>query len=217
MKYHLPEIRIKDAWLLRANASVYLHELWGKGKKLADDKQMKHKVGEYRKAWAPFERRVLKGMCETTGLAFRQNIIDVYVAPWFYAFSDPMVIGVIHEPDDFVDTLTHELLHRLLTDNTSIPYENSHLLEWEKLFGKGHSFKTLVHIPVHAIHKAIYLDILKAPERLERELHSLENEKGWDTTDYLKSWEYVEEHGYEIIIQKLKKSYVDLAKRQGLL
>lgn len=164
---NLPIIRIKDAWLLRENASNHLDELWCKDtdKPLANnpdsDKWLAKRVTSYQEAWQPLEKQILYGMMTVLDLEFRQNIIDVYIAPWFSAFSDPMVIGVVQEPDVFINTLTHELIHRLLTDNTSISHETLLLPEWEKLFGSKHSFITIVHIPVHAVHKAIYLDVLK--------------------------------------------------------
>jgi hypothetical protein len=207
----LPVIRIKDAWLLRENASKHLHELWGKDSELADDKWIEKRVAKYQKAWKPLEQKILGGMTSTLGLSFRQNIIDVNIAPWFNAFSDPMVIGVMQEPDVFVDTLTHELIHRLLTDNTAIPHETLLLSEWQKLFGKSNTFGTTVHIPVHAVHKAIYLDILKAPKRLERDI---EANKKYDAVDYIAAWDYVEKHGYKKIISQLQKSYDQLAKEQ---
>ena len=200
----LPLIRIKNAQLLYENASKHLHELWGKNETLADNDWIEGKVGEYNKAWQPYEQKILVGMTETLGLSFRQNIIDVYIAPWFRAFSDPLVIGVTKEPDIFVDILTHELLHRLLTDNTAIRYETDLLTEWRKLFGKNHNFKTLVHIPVHAVHKAIYLDILKEPKRLERDIA---NNKKHGAKAYVAAWEYVEECGYESIVKQLRQSY----------
>jgi hypothetical protein len=101
-----PEIRIKDAWLLRENASKHLHELWGKDTQLADDAWMENRVKQYQKAWQTYEKKILNGMCDLLGLSFRQNVIDVYIAPWFGAFSDPLVIGVMREPDQFVDTLS---------------------------------------------------------------------------------------------------------------
>lgn len=207
----LPVIRIKDAWLLRENASKHLHELWGKDKKLADDDWMEKRVAEYQKAWKQVGQEILLGMTEKLGLSFRQNIIDVNIAPWFNAFSDPMVIGVMQEPDLFVDTLTHELLHRLLTDNTTIPHETQLLPEWQKLFGRSHTFNTLVHIPVHAVHKAIYLDVLKDPDRLHRDIA---NNKKNEATDYIAAWDYVENHDYMEIIEKLKKSYSCLKVQQ---
>jgi hypothetical protein len=207
--YRTPAIRIKKAWLLRKNASRYLHELWGKDKTLADNDWMEWKVGEYKKAWQPYEQKILLSMTETLGSSFRQNIIDVYIAPWFHAFSDPLVIGVTKEPDVFVDTLTHELLHRLLTDNTTIPYETDLIAEWRKLFGNNHNFKVLVHIPVHAIHKAIYLDVLKEPERLERDIA---NNKKHEAEAYVAAWEYVEKFGHEEITKQLRESYEGLGK-----
>jgi hypothetical protein len=208
--HELPDIRIKDAWLVRENVSTHLHELWGKGKTLADDKWMEKRVKDYQDAWKPYQQKILGGMTETIALSFRQDIIDVYIAPWFNAFSDPMIIGVMREPDEFVDTLTHELIHRLLTDNTAIPHDTQLLTVWQKLFGKNHSFSMLAHIPVHAIHKAIYLDILDAPERLKRDI---ESNKKFDAADYVNAWEYVEKHGYKKIIDKLKDSYLTLQER----
>lgn len=204
-----PEIRIKDAWLLRDNASKHLHELWGKGKTLADDDWMEKRVADYNKAWNPLENKILTAMTDLLGLSFRQNTVDVHIAPWFNALSDPMVIGVMKEPDEFVDILTHELIHRLLTDNTAIPHDTMLLGEWQTLFGKKHTFGTVVHIPVHAVHKAIYLGTLKDPKRLERDI---ENNKKYDATDYINAWNYVEENGYKEIIEKLRKSYSKLHK-----
>lgn len=205
----LPEIRIKDAWLLRENASKHLHELWGKDKTLADDEWMEKRVADYKKAWKPLEHKILTAMTDLLGLSFRQNIVDVHIAPWFNAFSDPMVIGVMKEPDEFVDILTHELIHRLLTDNTAVPHDYMLLDEWQKLFGKEHTFGMVVHIPVHAVHKAIYLDTLKEPKRLKRDI---ENNKKYDATDYIGAWDYVEQHGYKDIIEQLRQSYARLQK-----
>lgn len=198
-----PQIRIKNGWLIYNNVSVHLHKLWGKNKKLATPKEVDKIVASYQKAWNKYEAQILKALYKTTGLKFKQNTIDVYIAPWFKAFSDPMVIGVKFEPDHFVDILTHELLHRLLTDNTKLKNIDLHK-EWKKLFGKKHTFKTLVHIPVHAFHKAIILDELEEPERLEREMKKIQEHKA---TDYLSSWNYVQKNDYKKIIRQLKSIY----------
>lgn len=207
----IPEIRIKDAWLLRENVSQHLHQLWAQeGEQLAGDAWMRKRVAAYSRAWQPYKAKVLAGMCQVLNLSFRQNIIDVYIAPWFKAFSDPLVIGVIQPPDEFIDTMTHELLHRLLTDNTAVPADTQLLAEWQKLFGKQHSFDTLIHIPVHAAHKAVYLDVLDEPKRLERDI---ERSQKYKAADYVKAWEYVEQNGYQEIIEKLKNSYARLGRR----
>lgn len=199
-----PEIVIKDAWLLRENASQHLHELWAKpGDKLADDQDMQRIVTSYKDAWKPLEKKILTGMCETFDLEFRHNIIDVYIAPWFFGFSDPLVIGVVHEPDLFIDILTHELFHRLFTANTNYDIDKSkRRLKWQELFGSEHDFKTLVHIPVHAGLKAIYLDVLHEPKRLKRDIDRSQKHQG-----YKEAWDYVEKHDYKKIIKRLKESY----------
>lgn len=202
-----PIVRIKNAWLLHENASVHLHKLWGDDSMLADYKKVDEIVHEYTEAWRPYEHQILEAMTDILQLEFRQNIIDVYIAPWFWAFSEPMVIGVVHKPDRFVDILTHELLHRLLTDNTSIASDKNMVPVWRKLFESDLPFKTIVHIPVHAVHTAIYLDYLKEPQRLQRDKAA---DKKHAAEDYVRSWEYVAQHGYKDIIKQLEKSYRSL-------
>jgi hypothetical protein len=211
--YKTPEIHIKDAWLLRLNASQHLHELWAKkGDKLADDEWMAKKVEEYTAAWKPYETKILEGMCELYGLKFRENIISVYIAPWFNAFSSPLVIGVKYEPDQFIDMLAHELLHRLFTcnDKYDIDFDDNLILgkEWERLLGKGLPLNVKVHIPVHAGLKALYLDVLQEPKRLTRDI-SYSKEGKWGKP-YVEAWEYVEKHGYKEINEKLRSSYKKL-------
>ena len=105
----LPEIRIKDGWLIRQEVSVHLHKLWGReGEPLVDDEWMERRVKEYQDAWKPFESKILLGMTQTMELSFKQNMIDIYIAPWFHAFSDPLIVGVIYVPDLFIDILPHE-------------------------------------------------------------------------------------------------------------
>lgn len=205
-----PRIRIKNAWLLRQNASEHLHTLWAaEGEFLIDHKGVDEVVAGYQAAWKPYEKRVIEGMYETLGLEFRQNIIDVHIAPWFNAFSDPMVIGVMNKPDRFVEVLTHELLHRLLTDNTLTQHGTKYGIEWKKLFGKEHDFVTLVHIPVHACMQALFDDVLSEPERTrnDRELS-----QQWD--GYRKAWAYVDEKGYHTIIKQLRDNYKQLGEKQ---
>ncbi len=207
-KKNYPEIRIKDAWLLRQNASTHLHELWSKeGDRLADDDDMEGIVSEYKAAWSPYEKKIIHGMCELLDLDFRQNIIDVHIAPWFGAFSDPMVIGVTYAPDRFVEVLAHELIHRLLTDNTQTPYDTRYATEWKKMFGEDHDFGVLVHIPVHAVMQALFDDVLHEPARTKND-----REKCRKWQDYDVAWRYVEVHGYKDIIAQLKANYRILAK-----
>lgn len=208
-KNDLPEVRIKDAWLLRENASRHLHELWAKDDAvLADDDKMYEIVQNYKNTWQPYEKKILEGMCDLVGLQFYQNTIDVHIAPWFNAFSSPMIIGVMFKPERFVEVLTHEICHRLLTDNQ---YDTEYPIlkdEWVRMFGDEVSMNTRNHIPVHAMLQAIFDDILKEPARTK-------NDKVLCTQwpDYDAAWKYVDEHGYKNIIEQLKNSYRSLEKK----
>lgn len=94
-------------------------------------------------------------------MEFRQNIIDIYAAPFYASFSFPMVIATKYEPDRAVEIITHELLHVLLYDNTS---QQLDLLateeEWRKLFDNVEDEIALIHIPVHATLQALFSDVL---------------------------------------------------------
>lgn len=161
-------------------------------------------TSEYRKAWAKKEEKILTGMQDIFGLTFYKPIIDVTLAPAFGPKSLPLIINFFHKPDAFVDILTHELFHNLFTDNQYVQRdENSNLVEvWRELFPEDLTQVALVHTPVHAGLKAIYLDVLNEPKRLERDIAECQQ---WP--DYKAAWEYVEKNDYKKIIEKFKKSY----------
>ena len=201
-----PEIRIKNAWLLRDNASEHLNKLWGDGTPLRPHEEYEEITRKYQKAWNPYEQKVLTGMCSVLDLTFRQNIIDVYIAPWFAAFSDPMTIGVRYKPNEFVNTLTHQLLHRLLTDNNESAYDTPYAARWKKLFGKEVSWNTLVHIPVHAAMQAVFEDVLDEPQRTADDKKLCAE---WPA--YAAAWEYVDGHSYQRVIDQVRVDYKELA------
>jgi hypothetical protein len=206
MKY--PEIRIKYAWLLVDAASEPMNKLWGNAEPLRSHKEYETIVESYKTAWAPYEKRILQAMCEGVGLSFRQNIVDVNIAPWFGAISDPLVIGVMNTPDRFVEILTHEVIHRLLTDNNETRYDTLYADEWKKLFGDDHTFVELVHIPVHAVMQFVFDDVLKEPGRTTNDKNRV---KEYD--DYHSAWKYVEEFGYKRVVEQLKENYEALVKK----
>lgn len=194
----LPEIRIKYAWLLTENIAEPMLAHYDPGSKLREYEEYEAIAARYAEWWKPHEQRILEAMYEVTGLEFKQNIIDVYVAPFFYAFSDPMVLGVKHESKEkLVSVLTHELIHRLLSDSTTHDDDKT-VDEWMELFGE-HEFVTLVHIPVHAVMHEVFIDKIKRPELLEYETRKKKS--------YQESWDYVQEQGYAVITDKLRKLY----------
>lgn len=194
----IPDIRIRYAWLLAGEASVVMHEKYGGEEPLAPHEHFQGVAEKYRVWWAPHSDKIIHGMCDILDLEFRQKSIDVYVAPWFNPISDPLVVGpAFYTEDTFVNTLTHELIHRLLTDNTAMPFGYNSIPDWERLFGENHTQSTLVHIPVHAVMKKLYLEEVGRPDLFELDMRVTEN-----NPPYADAWKYVNENGYSEIIAK---------------
>lgn len=173
-------------------------DYYDKGGAMRSDEEYESYAAKYREWWQPYEQQILTAMCETLGLEFKLNIIDVYVAPFFYSFSDPLVLGVQFDTQEkLVLNLTHELIHKLLMDNTTHD-DSKTISEWTNLFGE-HDFETLTHIPIHAILHKIFIDIVQRPDMLDAEIR--------DKKSYKDSWEYVEQCGYDTIVEQLIQLY----------
>lgn len=206
-----PEVRINFSWLLFYDEVQKLKGDY----KLESHEQFEEWTTNYRQAWRKREAKILPALQDCLGVTFYKPVIDVALAPFFRCKSDPLIINFRNEPDQFVDVLTHELCHVLLTDNNKLQLGNDETpidLEqaWQGLFGKEHDFHTLVHIPVHAICKYIYLDILKEPQRLSRDMDTVKTYAKAGDNPYTKAWEYVEKHDYKQLIADLKQSYEEI-------
>ena len=202
-----PEIRFLHPWLLidtiypdiKAAYETPNDQLY----KL-DAAFISRSLRRYEKAWRPYEQKIISAMCDILGLEFRQNIIDIYVAPFYSSFSNPMFIATKYTADRAVEVITHELIHRLLTDNIQTSYETPYAKKWKQLFPHTDdlSWNVIVHIPVHAVLQMIFDDVLKESQRTKRDKQMCKN---WP--DYYAAWEYVDSVGYKHIIKQLQQSY----------
>ena len=205
----IPEIRIYYSYLLADFESKIIAEKFDL--KMDTEEQFIVWAGNYRAEWSKYEGEIIPALQKALGVKFYKKVIDVNCAPFFRPKSDPLIMNFKNLPDKFVDELTHELCHVLLTDNTKAQHHSYkrrvNLLDiWEDLFGR-HDTNTLVHIPVQALMQHIYIDVLKDPSRLERDK---KDSKRYGHGEYTDSWNYVEKHGYKEIIEKLKKSYAEM-------
>lgn len=204
MSRNYPEIRFKHPWLLLQTLDPILRPAYSEtgDEDLLSDEFILERLERHETAWRPLEKQILTGMCDIFNLEFRQNVIDIYVAPFRSSFSDPMVISTKCPADVVANVIAHELLHRLLSDNTSHEYEwaDEAQKRLATLFGDDHDRVTLFHIGVHAGLKALYLDVLNDPAQLTWDV-----EKCQQYPSYKKAWEYVDEYGYKEIISKLRE------------
>lgn len=203
---NIPEVRIRASFLLNgAVIPLLLPGLKETGSEIAaTDEYISQTVERYNKSWSRYETKILTAMCEVLDLEFKQNIIDAYVAPFGNSFSDPMVISTKYKTERFIEVFTHEVAHRLLTDNSKITssLDKKILNTWRELFGEEHTWNTLVHIPVHALLEYIFIDVLDEPERLERDIELCKQ-----YPPYADAWTYVQSEGYRNILNKLRDSY----------
>jgi hypothetical protein len=155
------------------------------------------RIENYKKEWSKYEEKIVKEMCDVLNLKFKRNIIVYIVSGNSRQLSSPIVIKSGFNPDEFVDSLTHELIHTLFEDNgTKIPIS---ILE-EMFPGETSTIRN--HVVVHSVLKYIYLDILKDEKKLEM---NIENSRKHSTNDYFHAWEIVEKEGYMEIIKRFKK------------
>ena len=113
----LPKIIIRYGFLL----DPFLREYFilkneDKTKTLIEYDVLIKNIELYKSEWEKIGDKILKAILELLPLNFIHNVIDVYIVsyyPWYRGISEPVVIRGNLEPNDFVDTLTHEMIHFL--------------------------------------------------------------------------------------------------------
>ncbi len=150
------------------------------------------KIKKYQKEWLKYEKKILLALIKVSGLSFNRDILDVYIVSGSpRQLSNPIIIKSGLLPSEFVDVLTHELIHRLLVLNN---IKKKFIID-KKYASEEETAKN--HIVVHALLKYIYLDILKDKNRLKK---NILRSKHHNTNEYIRAWEIVEKEGYKKLI-----------------
>lgn len=156
------------------------------------------RVRAYKAEWKKYEDKILWAISKSLGLPWRRSYIEVHIVSGLSrAISHPLIIKGGYTPDEFVDILTHELIHEIL-------YYNEILEEEIPEFAERYEKETILtkrHITLSAVLKYIYLDVLKQPDRLER---NLENAAKHASGDYSRAWEIVDKEGYKTTIKRFR-------------
>lgn len=202
MSAQLPEIKIKYNRLIDPIFVFYcqnnpeLKKLGWNDWVPPSKEEIIQRVENYKAEWAKYEEKILKGLIKITGLDFKNQIIDVHIVSGNpRQISNPLIVKSGFSPDEFVDVLTHELLHRLFTLNRI----NKEIMISKKYIEETEAVKN--HIIVCALLKYVYLDILKDDSRLRK---NMENSKKHRTDDYTRAWNIVEKEGYIKLINEFK-------------
>jgi hypothetical protein len=208
---NIPEVRINFSHLLYTFASGDFAKSMNETMPSMDE--CLEWTANYRQEWVKYNQKLLTAMTEVLGVTFYKPVIDVSTAPFFMSQSDPLIINFVSMPDEFVDVLAHELLHVLLTDNNKVRVRDETTAidlakEWKKLFGE-HDRSALNHIPVHAMLKYLYIDVLNDATRFDRDVKKASTLS--NAASYVSAWKYVNDNDHKAIVTQLKDSYAAIA------
>ena len=163
----LPKIIIRYGFLL----DPFLREYFilkneDKTKTLIEYDVLIKNIELYKSEWEKIGDKILKAILELLPLNFIHNVIDVYIVsyyPWYRGISEPVVIRGNLEPNDFVDTLTHEMIHFLSSNKIQSNIYTIKILE--EMFPEEKDLKARNHSIINAIQKYILVDVLKDNKR----------------------------------------------------
>ncbi len=153
-------------------------------------------ISQIKPIWEKQEKKIFKELSKITGLKWKEKEIICYVIGFGRGLSDPLTMKLYKNKNDFIDTLTHELIHQIQFQN------EKKWPKWRKHLSKKYkkeSRSTKSHISVHAINKKIYLRLFNK-NRLKRDIKRCQK-----FLDYKLAWEVVEEEGHENIIKKFRE------------
>jgi len=153
-----------------------------------------HKID---KIWGKDEKIILKEFAKITNLKWGAKTISCYIVSKCIPISDPLTMQPYHTDDRFIDVLIHELIHQLFVQKDNIKSVKRALKYLEEEY-VGEAKKTIIHVPLYAIHKHIYLKLYNEA-RLKRDIKLSNN-----FPEYKRAWEIVQEKGYKEIFKMLK-------------
>ena len=178
-------------------------EAWLKQKKKLKDYPSSRKILNYikkaEKLWNKEEKRILREISKVTHLKWKEEFIYCYVVGRCRPFSFPLTLPIYENNlNDFVDVLTHELIHRLFTQKRNREKTKKAWNYFNRKY-KSESRVTKIHIQVQAIHSHIYLKFF-GKRRLKRNIKRISFR-----SDYKKAWDIVQKEGYQKILKEFSK------------
>ncbi len=168
-------------------------------------------VEECRKEWKKYEKQILEGITKVLCLNFYRKVIDVHIVSTNpRSFSSPIVIRGTFPPLEFVESLTHELIHELFTYGKHCKLYFKILKE---MFPGDKSNLIINHVLVYAVLEYLFKDVLKNIElqRIGRDKAKRAN----NYKDYKYALDLVNEKGYMNIIQEFRNRF-DKCKKNEL-
>lgn len=153
-------------------------------------------IEKIRIVWNRDEKGILRAISRLTGLKWQEDCIIVYFVGYLTSpYSDPVTIRPYKNKNDFVDILTHALIHQIEHQNSGF------FKKWLKYMDKEYNHEergTKKHLLLHSVHKKILTE-LGGESRLRRILKRGVGE------EYKRAMQIVDTEGSENILKKFRK------------
>lgn len=195
----ISKIRFRYSWIYDQgyrNSQRIQKNLKKQGKKYPSIRTILNYIKKIEPLWRKSENKILSEVSKLTGLSWREKEVICYVIGFGRSFSDPLTLRLYENKQDFIDTLTHEMIHQIQIQNQVINRKWKNYIETRY---KKETQTTRNHLLVHAVHYKIYLKLFDK-KRLNRDIKNCDK-----YPDYKHSWEIVREEGYDNIIKKFRK------------
>lgn len=161
--------------------------------------EIKNYIVKVEHEWRKKENSIYKEISKITELKWNEKLIKCYVIGFGTSFADPLTVRVHKNKNDFIDMLTHELIHQIFLQNS---YKTNRWWKRTREKWNKETFSAKSHILVHAVHKHVYLKIFNK-NRLSKDIKKAQRTKA---IDYKRAWEIVRNEGYQSILEEFKKS-----------
>ncbi len=150
--------------------------------------------------WKKHERRIIVALERTTGCPFREKQIVCYVIGRGVPISDPLVLPLfVHHPSTrFIDSLTHELIHRIFLQSDGQRFLQRVSRPLKRQY-PNESWNVILHVVVHAVLAKLYLDLFTSA-RIQDDYNFVSA-----LPEYKRAWDIVCELTPEQILTKAQK------------
>ncbi len=205
MEQQLPKIRIRyngmldKVFLFYCQNNPEFKQLgWNDWTPPNKDEILK-RVHDYKNAWRENEEKVLNALSSILELNFINPIIDIHIVSGNpRQIGDPIIIKSGFTPDEFVVTLTHELIHYICSINNV-----EELDEYLEKPNANETSLTRRHIIVFAALTYLNKEILKDESGLTLARTASEKHR---TSEYTRAWDIVNSLGYKKILALFREN-----------
>jgi len=193
----IPKINFEFSWIYNNNWKQWIKCYNIRSDYWPSDDGIKKFIVKANNYWKRFNKQILEEASRISKLNWKEKTMKCYIVGNCIPFSNPLTMFTTSDLDNFVDVLTHELLHELLWDKNKSETRKA----WDYIFKKYSKYNehVLAHIPLYAVHEHLYLKF-GWKNRLEKDQKPMP-----DWPNHAKAWEIVEEEGHQNIIDEFIK------------